>query len=49
MFLECLEDSLSQLVSQLRRAGALLDLLFANTEGLVGDVVLGAGGAVTMK
>ncbi|GAB0180200.1 hypothetical protein GRJ2_000485300 [Grus japonensis] len=38
-FLECVEDNfLTQLVSELTREGALLDLLFVNREGLVGDV-----------
>jgi len=36
------EDNFSmQLVSEPSRAGALLDLLFTNREGLVGDVVVG--------
>ena len=40
-FLECVEDNfLTQLVSEPTRAGASLDLLFANREGLVGDVVV---------
>lgn len=40
-FLECMEDSfLSQLVSEPTRGGALLDLLFTNGEGLVGDMVV---------
>ena len=42
MFLECVEDNfLTQLVSTPTRGGALLDLLFPNREGLVGDVVVG--------
>ena len=41
-FLECVEDSfLTQLVQEPTRGGALLDLLFANREGLVGDVKAG--------
>ncbi|XP_042743410.1 uncharacterized protein LOC122188845 [Lagopus leucura] len=41
-FLECVEDSfLTQLVREPTRGGALLDLLFANREGLVGDVKVG--------
>ncbi|GAB0188391.1 hypothetical protein GRJ2_001304400 [Grus japonensis] len=41
-FLECVEDNfLTQLVREPTREGALLDLLFANTEGLVGDVMVG--------
>ncbi|XP_048785457.1 uncharacterized protein LOC125685961 [Lagopus muta] len=41
-FLECVEDSfLTQLVREPTRGGALLDLLFANKEGLVGDVKVG--------
>ncbi|KAK4815884.1 hypothetical protein QYF61_009935, partial [Mycteria americana] len=41
-FLECVEDNfLTQLVSEPTRGGALLDLLFTNREGLVGDVVVG--------
>ncbi|GAB0179913.1 hypothetical protein GRJ2_000456600 [Grus japonensis] len=41
-FLECVEDNfLTQLVSEPTREGALLDLLFANREGLVGDVMVG--------
>ena len=40
-FLECVEDNLlSQLVSETSRGGVLLDLLFVNGEGLVGDVVI---------
>ena len=42
-FLERVEDSfLTQLVSEPTRGGALLDLLFTNREGLVGDVVVGS-------
>jgi len=38
-FLECVEDSfLTQLVWEPTRSGALLDLLFTNREGLVGDM-----------
>jgi len=41
-FLECVEDSfLMQLVRESTMDGALLDLLFANSEGLVGDVKVG--------
>ncbi|KAK4810498.1 LOW QUALITY PROTEIN: hypothetical protein QYF61_004278 [Mycteria americana] len=41
-FLECVEDNfLTQLVREPTRGGALLDLLFTNREGLVGDVVVG--------
>jgi len=41
-FLECMEDSfLTQLVREPTRGGALLDLLFTNREGLVGDVKVG--------
>ena len=41
-FLECVEDNfLTQLVSEPTREGALLDLLFVNREGLVGDVMVG--------
>lgn len=41
-FLEYMEESfLSQLVSDPTRGGALLDLLFINKKGLVGDVVGG--------
>ena len=41
-FLECVEDSfLMQLVREPTRDGALLDLLFTNREGLVGDVKVG--------
>ncbi|XP_051640625.1 uncharacterized protein LOC127469851 [Manacus candei] len=41
-FLECIEDNfLLQLVNEPTRDGALLDLLFTNREGLVGDVVVG--------
>ena len=37
-----MEDNfLTQLVSEPTREGALLDLLFVNREGLVGDVVVG--------
>jgi len=40
-FLEYVEDDfLTQLVSEPMRGGALLDLLFTNREGLVGDVVV---------
>lgn len=40
-FLECVEESfLTQLVSKRARGGALLGLLFANREELVGDVVV---------
>ncbi|GAB0176377.1 hypothetical protein GRJ2_000102900 [Grus japonensis] len=41
-FLECVEDNfLTQLVSEPTREGTPLDLLFANREGLVGDVMVG--------
>jgi len=41
MFLQCVEDNfLTQLVSEPTREGALFDLLFANKEELVGDVVV---------
>ncbi|RMC12347.1 hypothetical protein DUI87_09862 [Hirundo rustica rustica] len=40
-FLECVEDNLAQLVSEPARGGTMLSLLFANRDGLVGDVVLG--------
>ncbi|RMC21416.1 hypothetical protein DUI87_02282 [Hirundo rustica rustica] len=41
-FLECMEDNfLSQLVGEPTRGGTMLDLLFANRDGLVGDVVVG--------
>ncbi|KAK4823640.1 hypothetical protein QYF61_004561 [Mycteria americana] len=41
-FLECVADNfLTQLVSEPAREGALLDLLFTNREGLVGDVMVG--------
>ncbi|KAJ7415168.1 hypothetical protein BTVI_38988 [Pitangus sulphuratus] len=41
-FLECVEDKfLTQLLSEPTRGGALLDLQFANREGLVGDVMVG--------
>ena len=41
-FLECVEDSfLTQLVQEPTRGGALLGLLFTNSEGLVGDVKAG--------
>jgi len=41
-FLECVEDnSLTQLVSEPAREGVPLNLLFLNTEGLVGDVMVG--------
>ena len=40
-FLEWVEDNfLIQLVNESTRGGALLDLLFTNREGLVGDVVV---------
>jgi len=40
-FLQCMEGNfLMQLVSEPTRGGALLDLLFTNREGLVGDVVV---------
>ena len=40
-FLECVEDNfLTQLVREPTKEGALLDL-FANREGLVGDVTVG--------
>jgi len=35
------DNFLTQLVSEPARGGALLDLLFTNREGLVGDVVIG--------
>ena len=42
MFLGYVEDNfLTQLVSELSRGGAPLDLLFINREGQVGDVVVG--------
>jgi len=48
-FLECVEENiLRQLVSEPARAGASLDLLFTNREGLVGDVVV-RGCLETMK
>ncbi|RMC20151.1 hypothetical protein DUI87_00997 [Hirundo rustica rustica] len=41
-FLECMEDNfLSQLVGEPTRGRTMLDLLFANRDGLVGDVVVG--------
>ena len=41
-FLDCVEDSfLVQLVGEPTRGGALLDLVFANREGLVGEVKVG--------
>ncbi|RMC16129.1 hypothetical protein DUI87_08341 [Hirundo rustica rustica] len=41
-FLECMEDNfLSQLVGEPTRGRSMLDLLFANRGGLVGDVVVG--------
>ena len=41
-FLECVEGGfLTQLVQEHTRGGALLDLLFANREGLMGDVKVG--------
>ncbi|RMB92461.1 hypothetical protein DUI87_31103 [Hirundo rustica rustica] len=41
-FLECMEDNfLSQLVGEPTRGRTVLDLLFANRDGLVGDVVVG--------
>lgn len=41
-FLECVEDNLlTQLMREPTREGTLLDLLFKNREGLVGDVVSG--------
>ncbi|RMC08902.1 hypothetical protein DUI87_13896 [Hirundo rustica rustica] len=41
-FLECVEDNfLSQLVSKPTRGGTMLDLLFTNRDGLVGDVEVG--------
>ncbi|RMC14859.1 hypothetical protein DUI87_07035 [Hirundo rustica rustica] len=41
-FLECMEDKfLSQLVGEPTRGGTMLDLLFANRDGLMGDVVVG--------
>ncbi|KAK4832410.1 hypothetical protein QYF61_022545 [Mycteria americana] len=42
-FLECVEDNLlTQLVSEPTREVALLDLLFANKDRLVGDVMVGS-------
>ena len=42
-FLECVEDNfLMQLVREPTRGAALLDLLFTDREGLVGDVEVGA-------
>jgi len=41
-FLECVEENfLTQLVNKPTSGGASLDLIFANREGLVGDVVVG--------
>ncbi|RMC22210.1 hypothetical protein DUI87_00521 [Hirundo rustica rustica] len=41
-FLECMEDNfLSQLVGEPTRERTMLDLLFANRDGLVGDVMVG--------
>ena len=41
-FLECVEHNfLTQLVSEPTREGALLEFLFVNREGLVGDVMVG--------
>ncbi|RMB99766.1 hypothetical protein DUI87_23768 [Hirundo rustica rustica] len=41
-FLESMQDNfLSQLVGEPTRGGTMLDLLFANRDGLVGDVVVG--------
>ncbi|KAF4793362.1 hypothetical protein TURU_112092 [Turdus rufiventris] len=41
-FLECVEDNfLMQLVGEPTRGMVMLDLLFANRDGLVGDVVVG--------
>ncbi|RMC12189.1 hypothetical protein DUI87_11325 [Hirundo rustica rustica] len=41
-FLECMEDNfLLQLVGEPTRGRIILDLLFANRDGLVGDVVVG--------
>ncbi|KAK4807752.1 hypothetical protein QYF61_023585 [Mycteria americana] len=41
-FLDCVEDNfLTELVSEPTREGSLLDLLFVNREGLVGDVTVG--------
>ncbi|RMC12608.1 hypothetical protein DUI87_10130 [Hirundo rustica rustica] len=41
-FLECMEDTfLLQLVDEPTRGRTMLDLLFANRDGLVGDVVVG--------
>ncbi|GAB0179537.1 T-cell activation Rho GTPase-activating protein-like [Grus japonensis] len=41
-FVKCVEDNfLTQLVSERTREGDLLDLLFVNREGLVGDVTVG--------
>ncbi|RMC04224.1 hypothetical protein DUI87_19043 [Hirundo rustica rustica] len=41
-FLECMEDNfLLQLVGEPTRGETMLDLLFANRDGLVGDVVVG--------
>ena len=50
-FLERVEDSfLTQLVRESTRDGALLGLLFANREGLVGNVKVGTAlGRVAMK
>ena len=40
--MECMEDNfLMQLVKEPMRGAALLDLLFTNREGLVGDVEVG--------
>ncbi|GAB0181938.1 hypothetical protein GRJ2_000659100 [Grus japonensis] len=42
-FLACVEDNfLTQLVREPAREGTLLDLLLANREGLVGDVMVGS-------
>ncbi|RMC12138.1 hypothetical protein DUI87_11273 [Hirundo rustica rustica] len=41
-FLECMEDNfLSQLVGEPSSGGTMLDLLYVNRDGLVGDVVVG--------
>ncbi|RMC09666.1 hypothetical protein DUI87_13452 [Hirundo rustica rustica] len=41
-FLECMEDNfLSQMVGEPTRGETMLDLLFVNRDGLVGDVVVG--------
>jgi len=49
-FLECIEDNLTQVIKELVRSGALLDLILTNKEGLSGMCMLGAAlSAVTMR